>query len=56
VSGEDPIMATARKRIGGYKAANTVLKKKLKNARALANMRAKHMKDAGLIVRHPRME
>lgn len=43
-------MATSRKWIGGHKAAYTKLKKKLKNAQELANMRAKHTKKAGLIV------
>jgi hypothetical protein len=47
-------MATSKKRIGGHKAANTKLKKKLKKVQDLANARAGHMKDAGLIVRHPR--
>jgi hypothetical protein len=49
-------MATSRKRIGGHKAAYTKLKKRLKNAQELANMRAQHMKDAGLVVRSPRLK
>ena len=49
-------MATARKRIGGHKGAYTKLKKKLKKTQEISNMRAQHMKDAGLVVRSPRLK
>jgi len=48
-------MATARKRIGGHKAAYKKLKKKLKATQEVANMRAEQMKNAGMIVRSPRL-
>jgi len=44
-----------RKRIAGHKSAYSKLKKKLKDTQEISDMRAEHMKKAGLIVRHPRL-
>lgn len=45
-----------RKRIAGHKSAYSKIKKKLKDTQEISDMRAEHMKKAGLIVRHPRLK